>query len=182
MRLPLLTAIGVLLGIGASAASSTTSCGNLPTPSPAGKSKFHCREQGRTQSAEIHTIRTFQSKTGNDDACYQSCLGDATCISFSYNYMKNSCATYKTPINKLSYSGLISSSIYYSNLRGCFLPATCQPAPKQYILNGGFEDAAQDSDGNLSSSGWSFEDAQIQQYAGYRQSKFSLSVLRLVMA
>jgi hypothetical protein len=185
MRLSPLTTIGIFLvglqpaRIIATTASPTSSCGNLPTPSPTHKPQFHCRSQGVTRSATAYTIKVFPSKTGNDDTCYQGCLGDASCISFSYNKTNGSCATYKASINALMFNISTSSNSFYSHLKGCFLPATCEPVRKQYIPNGGFEDAVPDSEGHLYSSGWSFEGAQIQNNSGHRNSGFSLLVLQL---
>lgn len=183
MRQPLLSAIGALiLGIGPSlavarTASPTSSCGNVPTPSPTQRPQFHCNSQGTSSSASSYVISSFISSTGDNQACYQGCLGDASCISFSYNVNDKSCVTYSGTVNSLSFTKSASSGVFYSNLRGCYLPATCGPAPKQWMPNGGFEDAVRDTHGVYQASHWLPDNTNaIQKVDGYGHSSFSVSV------
>lgn len=180
MHLPLLSAIGVLIYAApslavAQTASRTLSCGNIPTPSPIRRPQFHCDSQGTVLPGSSNVIKTFASDTGDDQACYQGCLGDVNCISFSYETKRKRCASYSSTVNSLGFTRSNTSGAFYTNLEGCFLPATCQPAPKQYMVNGGFENATLDSHGYYQVANWYPEDlADIQKADGYGHSSFSL--------
>lgn len=175
MRLPSFGAACVyvvcLSGSFAAASPSATPCGNRPIPSPTPSSIFHCDIQGTTLDQRF--LARFKSSTGDITPCFDSCLGDAKCISFAYNTTSATCLTFAQTVNDKTFTRSNSSGVFYYNRKGCFMPATCKPAPHEFIGNGGFENAVADPNGAYSSDPWLLTDVAIQKARGSGHSSFS---------